>query len=44
VYIPTYSDLDYLGAANVPDKDDRFWAHLVAVYVVSAVALLVSGL
>jgi hypothetical protein len=38
----TYSDLDLLGVANVPGAEPRMWAHLCAVYVVSAVALLVS--
>lgn len=37
----TYSDLDMLGSANVPSGDPRFWAHLVCVYVVAAVALMV---
>jgi hypothetical protein len=37
----TYSDLDFVGASNVPPANPRFWAHVVAVYVVSAVALLV---
>lgn len=36
----TYSDLDFVGASNVPPANPRFWAHVVAVYVVSAVALL----
>jgi hypothetical protein len=39
----TFSDLDYVGVANVAPGDMRLWAHLGSVYVVSAVALLVSA-
>eukprot|EP00878_Enallax_costatus_P008398 GHUV01008778.1.p1 GENE.GHUV01008778.1~~GHUV01008778.1.p1 ORF type:complete len:750 (+),score=167.74 GHUV01008778.1:924-3173(+) len=36
----SFSNLDLLSSSNVKPEDNRFWAHMGAIYIVSAVALV----